>query len=162
MDSLDRDIASLEDAMRLFIQTMKRPQRWAVVRSRANVSFDRPSAIILQTLLDDKSAGWRVQDLAFHLGIEPPYITRKTQELERTGHIRRIPDPRDRRAVDLRLTPLGRKAADRLRKAQHHLLTEAMKGWKPEDRRHFIELFDRFSRDIALLTDTETSKREGE
>jgi DNA-binding MarR family transcriptional regulator len=162
MDSLDRDIASLEDAMRLFIQTMKRPQRWEAIRTHAGVDFDRPSSVILQALRHDPRARWRVQDLAFHMGIEPPYITRKTQELEHAGHIRRVPDPRDRRAVDLQLTPLGRKSADRLHKAQGRMLTEALKRWKPEDRRRFIELFERFSRDIASSMDTDIRKTKGE
>jgi DNA-binding MarR family transcriptional regulator len=157
MSSLEHDIEILENAVRLFAQTIKRPQRWATVTAQANVSIDRPSAVILQTLLLSEPSFCRVQDLAVRLGIEPPSVTRKTQELEQAGYLRRVPDPADRRAIDLRITPRGRTIANRLWKAQRAILANALRDWNPADRRQFVKLFERFSND--LLTASITQQR---
>lgn len=152
MSPLENDIELLENAVRLFAQTMKRPQRWAMVKDRAKLDIDRPSAVILQTLLLAERGSCRVQDLAVHLGIEPPSVTRKTQELERAGYLRRVADPADRRAIDLRITGKGRTIANRLWKAQRSILAEALQDWEPAERRQFVKLFERFSSDLATAS----------
>lgn len=152
MDSLERDIEILENAVRLFAQTVKRPQRWAAIMAQAKTDLDRPSAAILQMLLLGERGFCRVQDMAVRLGIEPPSVTRKTQELERAGYLRRVPDPADRRAVDLRITASGRKVANRIWSAQRTLLAEALQDWKPADRHKFVKLFERFSADLLTAS----------
>ena len=152
MSSLENDIETLENAMRLFAQTLKRPQRWAAVTAQAKVDMDRPSAAILQTLLLSKPRLCRVQDLAAHLGIEPPSITRKTQELEQAGYLRRVPDPDDRRAIDLRITSRGRSIANRLWNAQRQIVADALQTWEPAERGQFVRLFERFSEDLATAS----------
>jgi DNA-binding MarR family transcriptional regulator len=148
MSPLENDIEILENAVRLFAQTMKRPQRWAAVMVQAKTDLDRPSAVILQILLNEHGA-CRVQDLAVRLGIEPPSVTRKTQELEQAGFLRRVPDPADRRAIDLRITSRGRSVAKRLYNAQRDILAKALQDWNPADRRQFVKLFERFSDDLS-------------
>ncbi len=152
MTSLDEDIEILENAVRLFSQTLKRPQRWAAVTAEAKVVIDRPSAVILHMLSLSKPRTCRVQDLALQLGIEPPSVTRKTQELEQAGYLQRVPDPEDRRAVDLRITPRGQAVANRLWKAQRNILAEALRDWGAGDRRQFVKLFERFSRDLMAAS----------
>jgi DNA-binding MarR family transcriptional regulator len=152
LSPFENDIEILENAVRLFAQTLKRPQRWASVVSRAKVDLDRPSALILQTILLNGREACRVQDLALRLGIEPPSVTRKTQELEQDGYLRRVPDPDDRRAIDLRVTGKGRSAANRLWNAQRTILAEALEGWTPSDRQKFVKLFEKFSNDLAVAS----------
>lgn len=152
MDSLEHDIEILENAVRLFAQTMKRPQRWAAVTSRAKIDIDRPSAVILQTLLLSERGFCRVQDMAVRLGIEPPSVTRKTQELEQAGYLRRVPDPADRRATDLHITGRGRVIAKRLWKAQRSMLADTLEDWNPADRRQFVKLFEQFSNDLLTAS----------
>ena len=156
MSSLDNDLQQLETAMSRFFQAMKRPQRWARVLQRANLQLDRPAAHILQILSSDEHAACRVQDLASQLGIEAPSVTRKTQELEQLGYLRRRPDPRDRRAVDLSITPRGRAVARKLWQAQRQSITQVLHDWPAKDRQRFVELFDRFSQDIAEEFDKTT------
>ncbi len=152
MSPLNKDIEILENAVRLFAQTMKRPQRWAAVTSQAKVDIDRPSAVILQTLVLCQPSSCHVQELADRLGIEPPSVTRKTQELEKAGYLRRVADPEDRRAIDLRVTPDGRKVAERLWEAQRGIIAEALSGWSPDERRQFARLFQRFSDDLLTAS----------
>jgi DNA-binding MarR family transcriptional regulator len=158
MTSLENDIEILENAVRSFVQTMKRPQRWSAVTARAKVDIDRPSAFILQTLLN-KQRGCHVQELALQLGIEPPSVTRKTQELEQAGYLERVADPEDRRAVDLRITARGKAVAKRLWKAQHDMIAEVLQGWDVSERRQFVRLFKRFSDNLMAASIKQTVKQ---
>lgn len=151
MNEFEADLEALQNAVRLFSQTMKRPQRWTKITEQAGVSIDRPAAMILQTLTLNYPARYRVQDLAAHLGIEAPSVTRKTQELEQAGLIRRLPDLADRRAIGLEPTAEGMDVARRIAMAQREYMGKALSGWSNSDRRQFLELFQRFSDSLARL-----------
>lgn len=151
MDSFETDLETLENAMRRFFQTMKRPQNWALVASRSGVTIDRPSAVILKLLIENR-VPCHVQNLADHLGIEAPFVTRKTQELERADYLRRVTDRTDRRAVELMVTPRGRAVSKKLWKAQRDIIAEALADWGQTDRRQFVRLFEQFSDDLATAS----------
>ncbi len=151
MESLETDLETLETAMRRFFQTMKRPQNWARIATRSGVTIDRPSAVILKMVLN-MPAPCRVQDLASHLGIEAPFVTRKTQQLQKAGYLRRGPVKADKRAVDLHLTPRGRAITNKLWKAQRDIIASALQQWQPSERRQFVELFERFSNDLEIVS----------
>ena len=157
---MESDLEMLEIAMRRLFQTMKRPQTWVRVTTRSGVSIDRPSAVILKSLLTDQ-AHCRIQDLAGRLGIEAPSITRKTQELERAGYLKRVPDKDDRRAIDLHITPRGKTVANRLWKAQREIIEEALASWQPSERKQFVKLFQRFSNDLVSISVRKTSVKTG-
>ncbi|MFZ3035559.1 MAG: MarR family transcriptional regulator [Parvibaculum sp.] len=53
--------------------------------------------------------GMRQNALAAHLGIEGPSLVRQIDALEEAGVLERRPDPEDRRAKALYLTPRGRR-----------------------------------------------------
>jgi len=148
MSDLSDDIDELEEAMRLFLQFVKRPQHWARIMSNAGVQLDRPSTIILHSLLEKPC---RVQDLATLLGVESPSITRKTQELEAMGLLKRLPNRQDRRAIDLRITPRGKALVNRIWKAQRLPMNQVLESWPTQDRQKFTSLFLRFSQDLATL-----------
>jgi DNA-binding MarR family transcriptional regulator len=149
--AINPDIEELESAMRLFFQTMKRPQAWARITATAGVKIDRPAAYLLHALNVSPTQGCRVQDLAAHLGIEAPSVTRKTQELELAGYLKRTRDPNDKRAIGLQLTHKGRMLNTRLWKAQLQTISQALQSWPVTERRQFINLFRRFSSDLANL-----------
>lgn len=156
MTSFDSDIAKLEDAMQLFAQAMKRPQRWTQIVARSGIAIDRPAASVLHTLILHEPKKLRVQDLALQLGIEPPSVTRKTQELEQAGYLRRRPDPQDRRAISLEVTPAGHNVARQLSKVQRDIMSEALTDWPSDERHQFISLFERFSHNLASTADVQT------
>jgi len=52
----------------------------------------------------------RAGDLARHLGVAASTLTAALQRLEALGYLRRTPRPRDRRNIELRLTPQGAEA----------------------------------------------------
>ena len=149
MSRFEEDVTTLENALRSFVQTMKRPQQWTRMTAAMGVVIDRSSAFILQTLILHEPKELRVQDLAHILGIESPSITRKTQELESRGYISRRQDPNDKRAVSLHVTGSGRKLAAKLWKAQRQNISDVLKHWPAQDRRQFVDLFARFSNDLV-------------
>ncbi len=152
MSTLGSDLEALENAVRLFFQTIKRPRYWARVTTYSGVNIDRPSAVILQSLVANKTARCRVQDLAIQLGIEAPSVTRKTKELEQAGLVRRITDSHDRRAIDLQVTANGRTVAKHLWKAQRAIMSHALGQWQPTERQQFVKLFQKFSHDLAAAS----------
>jgi DNA-binding MarR family transcriptional regulator len=153
MSTFDDDVTTLENAMRLFAQTMKRPQRWAQIVAESGIAIDRPSAVILQTLVLHQPKCLHIQDLAAQLAIEPPSVTRKTQALEQLGYLRRAPDPKDGRAVTLEVTKAGRAVSDKLWRIQRQVMRAALQDWPAADRQQFVKLFKRFSQDLTTGTD---------
>ena len=148
MADLEQDIANLEVAIRNFVQTMKRPQTWAMLSARAELTIDRPGATILR-LLVAQPGNWRLHDLAEQLGVEAPSITRKTQQLELAGLVYRQRDEKDGRAFSLRITEKGRIVARKIETAQRQIIEAALQDWPSTERQHFIELFQRFSTDLS-------------
>src|SRR3982751_5820083 len=126
MATFDADLDNLQSALRTLFQTMKRPQQWIEITARAGVNIDRPAGTIIHMLLASPTSRHRVQDIASALGIEAPSATRKTQELEKAGYLERLPDPDDRRAVSVGLTPQGKRLGKKLQAAQREFLGEAL------------------------------------
>lgn len=58
-----------------------------------------------------RAEGSRLTELAAGAGITPQSMTAIVDELEALGHVVRTPDPRDRRAKLIRLTPSGEQVA---------------------------------------------------
>ena len=67
-------------------------------------------------LLELHRTGPRIQaQLSEALGCEPPSVTLMTRKLEASGHIKRTPDPADKRATVVALTESGTALAERIR-----------------------------------------------
>ena len=61
----------------------------------------------------------RLNDLADRMGVSPPTASRSVDALHELGLVDRLPDPHDRRALRIDLTPAGKKLlAERKAKAQ--------------------------------------------
>ena len=66
------------------------------------------------------------------LGCEPPSITLMTRKLEATGHIRRRPDPSDKRASIVELTDSGNALVAQIKQLWSALAEETVTGLPPE------------------------------
>jgi DNA-binding MarR family transcriptional regulator len=75
-----------------------------------------------------------LMDLARHMGVTPSTMSLSVDRLERKGYVTRARDPRDRRRVNLRLTPAG----VRVKQAQQVLEPARVRGMlarlTPEER----------------------------
>lgn len=87
-------------------------------------------------------------DLAEMLGVDTPTVTRKVQQLERDGLVDRHPDPDDRRATRIHLTPAGRRTLERVRRARRAWLDQLLAGWDDEDLSTLASLLGRFADDL--------------
>lgn len=70
------------------------------------------------------SPGMRQAELARHLAIEPPTVTRMVRRLERSGLVERRKDPDDARVVRIHPTPRSRMLEAMVRRSWADLDTE--------------------------------------
>jgi DNA-binding MarR family transcriptional regulator len=91
--------------------------------TRTRVCVSRTEVGVLRIL----SAGpRRITELAAEERVTQPAITLLVNRLQERGWVERIPDPSDRRAVLVSLTPAGEEVFERLRAEYRALLHEEM------------------------------------
>lgn len=119
-----------------------------LVLERARVRLDRAGAHLLTKLQASGTEALRVTDLAERLGVDTPTVTRKLQQLERLGYVRRMDDPTDRRAHRMTLTAAGRRIVERLQAARIAWLGELLGDWSRDDVERFALLLSRFADEL--------------
>ena len=77
------------------------------------------------------------------LGLTPSGAVRLVDRLEDAGHVTRRPSSEDARSVTVRLTPKGRRAAQRIVRARGEVLNGALASLDAEEREQFEELLAR-------------------
>jgi DNA-binding MarR family transcriptional regulator len=107
-------------------------------RMRAAVSDAAgPPALVALDLYAD---GEGVDALARALTLSHSGAVRLVDQLVQRGLVRRAPSENDRRAVAVRLTPAGRRAAQRVAAARHAALADALAPLSPPERERLGEL----------------------
>ncbi|WP_298460632.1 MarR family winged helix-turn-helix transcriptional regulator [uncultured Cellulomonas sp.] len=76
----------------------------------------------------------RASDLATWQGVDRSTITTQVRRLEDRGLVARTPEPGDRRAFALTLTPRGAQVHRRITLAGATVLDRALAGWDPAAR----------------------------
>ncbi len=115
---------------------------------QAGVDLDRSGAALLYKLFAE-GEDVRLGELAERLGVDSPAVTRKVQQLERTGLVSRGPDPSDARASRVRLAPPGRRAIEKLLRARELWFEETLEGWSREDRAELARLLQLFATTVS-------------
>jgi DNA-binding MarR family transcriptional regulator len=87
-----------------------------------------------------RPGGLRMGDLAERLGVNPRTVTDLVDGLERDGLLMRRPDPADRRATLLDLTPQARVDFERAHAASRSFLGEAFSPLTAAERKEFLRL----------------------
>lgn len=85
----------------------------------------------------------RMTELADRLGIVPRSVTTVIDALEEAGLVRREVDPRNRRAILLRLTDRGAAVRDELREARRRAAEDLFAPLAPSDRETLAALLTR-------------------
>ena len=93
----------------------------------------------------------RVTGLARDLGLDSTTVTRHLDELERRELVARTPDPTDRRASLVRLTPGALAQLDAAEAERRRRLRVALADWPAADRTTFARLLSRFAEQPALV-----------
>ena len=133
-----------------------RARRHDRVRTVAAVPLDRAAVMVLGQLAE--AGPVRPGELAARLGVEAPHVTRQVQRLQQAGYADRVPDPDDRRAQLIQLTPAGRAAADRIREAGINGMQAALAHWPPQDRHQLATLLHRMVDDFLAYAAAEEER----
>jgi DNA-binding MarR family transcriptional regulator len=91
----------------------------------------------------------RMGDLAAVLGITPRTVTTLVDALEREGLLVRLPDPADRRATLLELTPVARAHVEQVHAVQCQLSEEVVAALDDSQRRQLLDLLMRLQADAC-------------
>ncbi|MFM9609088.1 MarR family winged helix-turn-helix transcriptional regulator [Streptomyces niveiscabiei] len=131
-----------------------RMRRHEQLMAASGLTLDRAAAAILRHLSSDPSPQ-RPGVVAARLSVEASHVTRQLTQLEKAGYLIRTPDPDDRRAQRVHLTPTGLSAAQRLREVSRHSIAQALTEWSPADRERLATLFGRMVSDFLAHAETE-------
>ncbi len=143
------DVEVVLEELQSVVRALTRTPVHERVLSDLHVRIDRSALLVLHKLQHAGGLDVRVTDLAHLVGVEPPAITRKVQQLERAGLVTRAEDERDRRVVRISLTPAGAELFARARASYRDLLVEVMAAWPRSDVRRFADLLERFSTGLS-------------
>lgn len=153
--TVSADVAELERALTRIAYLITRNRRNGLTATAAGVPLDRAAVMVLTQLADCGAV--RPGELAERLEVEAPHITRQVQRLERAGYAGRSPDPDDRRAQLIELTPAGLAAAGRIREVGRNAMQAALAQWSPDELHQFVTQFHRLVDDF-LAYDAEQER----
>jgi MarR family transcriptional regulator for hemolysin len=96
-----------------------------------------------------REEGIRQTVLAERLEIAPITLGRLIDRLEAAGWVTRAPDPGDRRASLLHLTPKAEPILDEMRAHAKEALEDAMAGVPLADRRQLVKTLERIKQNLS-------------
>ena len=99
-----------------------------------------PSQMRAIRILTSHEGGVRASELAQHLHIAPRSATEVVDALEAKGLVRRSPDPSDRRATLVSLTPRGTALMDEVRRARGLESERLFEQLSRTDRAHLARI----------------------
>lgn len=143
----DDTIAALESALHSLARRLRQALLKDYLARQAGHDLDQAGLAVLYVLQAEKASP-RITDVAARLGIDPPAVTRKAQQLERLDLVSRTRDADDARAFRLRLTPEGERRLSSFQLARHQWLTSVLTGWTPGECQELARLMGRFADDI--------------
>jgi Transcriptional regulators len=101
-------------------------------------------------LLELDRTGPRIQaQLSEALGCEPPSVTLMTRKLEASGHIRRSPDPHDKRATIVELTDSGKALVDQITELWVTLAEETVRDLPADLRKRLPDILQTLANNVA-------------
>jgi DNA-binding MarR family transcriptional regulator len=144
--SADEDLTAIGEAVGRMTMAIARPRIHELIAHEAGVQVDRTGQQILSVLYTSGRA-LRISAIAEALHIEGPHATRQVQRLEAASFVRRVPDPDDRRASLIDLTPTGVDAMRQYRALLGRWLASAMSDWSPTEIGELARLIERMADD---------------
>ncbi|MEU1405419.1 MarR family transcriptional regulator [Streptomyces sp. NPDC005728] len=154
------EVTEIERALTRITYLSTRARQHERLMALAGVPLDRAAVALLRQIAD--SAPLRPGELAQRLGVEASHVTRTVQQLQRSGHVTRVPDPDDRRAQRIQLTDAGREAVARVREAGARGMQLALADWQPEELRQLAALFHRMVDDFLTYAVDDESGQEAD
>ena len=107
-----------------------------------------------------RQPGSKQVELAERLDMEPITLSRILDKLQQAGHVRRVPDPADRRAWRLELTDKARPLHAQLMELAGEVSLDAFVGFEAEEIDQARALLARIRANLVRYDDTTRDKRE--
>lgn len=140
------EVIEIERALTRVAYLMGRTRQHDRLMALAGVPLDRAAVALLRQIGD--SEPMRPGELANRLAVEASHVTRQVQQLEKAGYVTRVPDPDDRRAQRIQITPAGQEAVDRIREMSARGMQMALSDWSPQELQQLAALFHRMVDDF--------------
>ena len=137
-DDSAEQIAALLDGI---VRRQRRASREGLGESVTHGQFR-----VLRTL-DRADRALRLSELAAQLGIVPRSATSVVDDLESAGLVARHPDPNDRRATRVSLTPAGTQILTTLRQNRREAMATQLTRLTPTEQSTLIHLLQRLTDD---------------
>jgi DNA-binding MarR family transcriptional regulator len=112
--------------------------------SKADLDVTHGQLRVLRTL-DNADRALRLSELANQLGIVPRSATTVVDDLEAAGLVARNPDPDDRRATLVNLTPAGTKLLTTIRRHRRDAMVSLVERLEPSEQADLLRLLTRLS-----------------
>lgn len=113
------------------------------IASDAGLAIDSSDVIVLFTL--GRLGPQRPSQLAVHMKVTAPTVSKSIARLADSGMIRRVADPQDARSSVVVLTSLGSESAQRLFRQGDTMVNNLVQDWTPEDAATLTGLLERFA-----------------
>jgi DNA-binding MarR family transcriptional regulator len=140
-------IGEIESALHSLFRSLKQVRLHEFLLAEARVDAGQAGLAVLYVLHAEGSS-LRLTDLAERLRIDAPAVTRKAQQLERSGLVSRARDREDARATRLQLTGAGCRTINRFLVARRKWLTSLLAGWPEAEQVEFARLLRQFTSDV--------------
>jgi len=117
------------------------------IRSRLRATFGITlPRFDLMAQLERFPEGLRMGELSKRMMVTGGNITGITDQLEQEKLVVRVPDPKDRRAYSVKLTPAGRRAFGSMAVVHEGWIAEMLQEISPDDKGQMIELLSQMKR----------------
>ncbi|WLI90226.1 MarR family transcriptional regulator [Massilia sp. R2A-15] len=110
----------------------------------------------LMAQLERHPDGLRMGELSKRMMVTGGNITGITDQLEQEKLVVRVPDPKDRRAYSVMLTPAGRRAFSDMAAVHEGWVADLLKDIPPEDKGTLIELLSQMKQHLNAADDKTT------
>jgi DNA-binding MarR family transcriptional regulator len=158
--SLNTELDDIENGLLLLFRASFHHKGWEQLQQRAGITIDRAGASLLKVIEQSPRQHCRMLDIANYLGIEAPSVTRKVQQLEHDGLLRRKADQTDARVSNLLLTTRGRRQIAKLQAAKRQNLAALMQHWQPAERAQLARLLSRLAHEAAIVNTPPLKRKE--
>lgn len=138
-------------ALKLWLRLLSCTNRIeAVVRNRLRSEFATTlPRFDLLAQLEREPAGLTMGELSQRLMVTGGNVTGITDQLEAEGLVRRAPQPGDRRAFAVQLTPAGRRQFRRMAATHEQWVVELFAGWSADEKTQVQDLLSVLKRHLA-------------
>lgn len=145
----DNSLAPVDAVERAMVTIRRRQSRRVIAESLRRQGISASSIAVSEILdvIDGRQATSRdstVTDIAGHLRLDQPRVTRLVASAVADGLLHRAADQRDGRRSLVLLTPAGRRMLEQARSDRRARFEQAMFDWSAAERADFADLLTRF------------------